>query len=44
MFKLESMERVQKAITMPVYKNDAHNDVEVINLIFFHNPSTPKLV
>ena len=26
---MESVVRVQKAVTMPVYKNDAHNDVEV---------------
>ena len=29
MFTMESVERVQKAVTMPVYKNDVHNDVEV---------------
>lgn len=29
MFTMESVDRVQKAVTMPVYKNDAHNDVEV---------------
>ena len=29
MFTMESVVRVQKAVTMPVYKNDAHNDVEV---------------
>jgi len=28
MFTMESVDRVQKAVTMPVYKNDAHNDVE----------------
>ena len=32
MFNLEAMDRVQKAVTMPIYKNDAHNDVEVNNL------------
>ena len=26
---MESVVRVQKAVTMPVYKNDTHNDVEV---------------
>jgi len=29
MFTMESVVRVQKAVTMPVYKNDTHNDVEV---------------
>ena len=37
MFTIEAMDRVQKAVTMPVHKNDAHNDVEVIimdNILF----------
>ena len=30
MFSKDSMDRVHKGVTMPVHKNDAHNDVEVI--------------
>ena len=31
MFSKDSMDRVHKGVTMPVHKNDTHNDVEVIN-------------
>lgn len=43
MFTMESVERVQKAVTMPVYKNDVHNDVEVslsrvVNIMYSTGP------
>ena len=31
MFSKDSMDRVHKGVTMPVHKNDTHNDVEVFN-------------
>ena len=44
MFTMESVERVQKAVTMPVYKNDVHNDVEVslsrvVNIMYSTGPN-----
>ena len=34
MFSVDAVEMVQKAVTVPINKNDGHIDVEVKNVIF----------